>query len=220
MKTLKTPARIVRRRALLEFLGGRCSCQGVDCYHDGPCPVDDERCLQLDHIDGHGADDRRRLGLRNVVDYYSQHIDEAREKLQLLCANCNWVKRMANHETAGTGRGYHSAGAEMTIVDRLKACPEFATVRDELEALLAQDGIDADPHLVGWLRERGLYRNHRITLAFSLAKAWAAQSYYNDSSDSLSRFLQERLITIETAKHGLVKIRDVLPDKGGSDAKS
>jgi len=141
------------------------------------------------------------------VDYYSQHVDEAKRKLQLLCANCNWVKRMANHETASVGRGYCSAHVDKTIVERLKERPEFVEVQDSLNALLAENGVSGDPHLVCWLRDRGLYRNHRVTLAFSLAKAWAGQSYYDDSSDSLSRFLQERLISIEVAGRGIGAVK-------------
>jgi hypothetical protein len=61
---------------------------GGKCVH---CGFDDERALQVDHIEGGGRaeDDYRAYVLR---------VWEHPEKYQLLCANCNWIKRDENEE--------------------------------------------------------------------------------------------------------------------------
>jgi hypothetical protein len=73
------------RRETIAYLGGNC----------GRCGFDDERALQLDHINGGGASESKRLG---VAAFYRQILDGRRPDIQLLCANCNWIKRAENHE--------------------------------------------------------------------------------------------------------------------------
>ncbi len=75
-----------------EKLGGA-FCVG----YDGPCKweVTDIRCLQIDHVHGDGAEDRKNIhaGERlyaHIVDDLTQ--EEARSKYQVLCANCNAIK--------------------------------------------------------------------------------------------------------------------------------
>ena len=93
-----------KRFQLMEFLGNRCSCsRNGGCWHDGPCQVDDDRCLQIDHIRGGGSVDiRLRGGNGSMVVYYLKHLDEAKRNLQVLCSNCNWVKRDRNNEVNST----------------------------------------------------------------------------------------------------------------------
>jgi hypothetical protein len=58
------------------------------------CGHRDIRVLEMDHIHDDGAEDRRRFkGARSMLTYYLSRPDEARERLQLLCRNCNWLKR-------------------------------------------------------------------------------------------------------------------------------
>jgi len=80
------------RISLIGMLGGECS----------TCGFRDVRALQLDHIDGSGAADRRRFKNIGVTyyHYYLKNIEEAHQKLQVLCANCNWIKRDINNETS------------------------------------------------------------------------------------------------------------------------
>jgi len=73
-----------RRTALLAFFGGCCRL----CGYDSP------RALQLDHIHGDGAADRRAGNgkLREQYLLMMSNPEAARKKYQLLCFNCNFAK--------------------------------------------------------------------------------------------------------------------------------
>jgi len=58
------------------------------------CGFSDKRALQFDHINGGGNKDIKTLT------YYVNHPEEARQKLQVLCANCNRIKVIENKEFA------------------------------------------------------------------------------------------------------------------------
>lgn len=65
------------------------------------CGFSDERALQIDHIDGGGREHRLRVG-RGNRSYYKSILDDPKikSKFQILCANCNWIKRAENKECA------------------------------------------------------------------------------------------------------------------------
>jgi hypothetical protein len=51
--------------------------------------------LCFDHINSDGAVDRKRIsktGSGGTVRHYLQNLGEAKEKIQILCANCNLIK--------------------------------------------------------------------------------------------------------------------------------
>jgi len=89
------------------LLGDSCACNGVDCWHDGKCTVTDSRVLQVDHVYGGGKKDPARKSkgrgdrTRDMYIYYLKNPDEARQRLQVLCANCNWAKVARNNEHTG-----------------------------------------------------------------------------------------------------------------------
>ncbi len=66
------------------------------------CGFDDVRALQLDHIKGDGAIERKKFKNSHYEwhFYRYENPDLAKEKLQVLCANCNWIKREENDETS------------------------------------------------------------------------------------------------------------------------
>lgn len=75
------------RNKIIELLGRRCV----------RCSFDDIRALQIDHIAGGGRQDRIKSGKK----YYFLvlgSVVEKENKYQLLCANCNWIKRAENGE--------------------------------------------------------------------------------------------------------------------------
>ena len=64
---------------------------GRECKN---CGLNDIRILHFDHINNDGYEDRKRLkGVNQFLRYYNRHPEEAKQKLQILCANCNWMKR-------------------------------------------------------------------------------------------------------------------------------
>ena len=60
------------------------------------CGFSDARALQLDHIDGGGRKKRKGIGPTKFYHYVLDHPDE----FQVLCANCNTIKRIENEEHA------------------------------------------------------------------------------------------------------------------------
>lgn len=64
---------------------------GSKCGH---CGFTDPRALQLDHIHGGGVKENKALGTRGIYQRALKYPDE----YQLLCANCNWIKRVENKE--------------------------------------------------------------------------------------------------------------------------
>lgn len=64
------------------------------------CGFDDPRALQVDHINGGGTQEHKELGIWGVMKKVLYHVEigNVDEYYQLLCANCNWIKRSENRE--------------------------------------------------------------------------------------------------------------------------
>lgn len=71
------------RKAAIKALGGRCKF----------CGFDDARALQFDHIEACGS---ARKGTMEIC--YDIVHGETGGRIQLLCANCNWIKRWEQAE--------------------------------------------------------------------------------------------------------------------------
>lgn len=73
-------------------LGGKCK----------ECGFSDERALQIDHISGDGPRDVRYGQRGGSTAYYYKRVVESsargENRYQLLCANCNWIKRFKQNE--------------------------------------------------------------------------------------------------------------------------
>ena len=83
-----------KRQEIIDLLGGVCV----------ECGFSDLRALQIDHINGGGHQERVKRG--NGHTYYNhilREIDAGKELYQLLCANCNWIKRYEEHEYLHVG---------------------------------------------------------------------------------------------------------------------
>lgn len=77
---------------LLSF--GKFKC--ASCSYDS-----DIRALVIDHINGEGYKERRLKLFKSsyyMIKYYLSNPDEAFEKLQILCYNCNWIKKLESKE--------------------------------------------------------------------------------------------------------------------------
>ena len=67
------------------------------------CGYSDWRALQIDHINGDGAIERRKgATMRDSVDRRKEILAD-KGRYQILCANCNWIKRYENREAREKG---------------------------------------------------------------------------------------------------------------------
>ena len=66
---------------------------GGACKH---CGFSDIRALQIDHINGGGVKERKELGSEGACKLVISGQDN--NMYQLLCANCNWIKRAERNE--------------------------------------------------------------------------------------------------------------------------
>jgi len=69
---------------VFELLGNKCI----------RCSFSDRRAFQIDHIYGNGHQQRKGMGTESFLKYVLNHPEE----FQLLCANCNQIKRVENKE--------------------------------------------------------------------------------------------------------------------------
>ena len=76
------------RNAIKQFLGGQCL----------RCGITDVRVLQVDHVNGDGWAERKVRFFGTNQKKAFEKIQREREKYQLLCSNCNWIKRFENQE--------------------------------------------------------------------------------------------------------------------------
>jgi hypothetical protein len=84
------------KEKLILILGGfMCNCDRINCWHKDKCTVIDSRCLQIGHKNGDGKIDRERFKKKQdaLYRYYISHPEEAKEKLEITCSNCNWIRR-------------------------------------------------------------------------------------------------------------------------------
>jgi hypothetical protein len=112
----KNPAKFIARRkvsvqkyrtAVLTLLGDVC-CQ---------CGYSQRPALQIDHVRGGGKEQFRKLG--NTEKYYKHIIQQltlGSKEYQLLCANCNQLKRHNNGESK-TRRKPVNVIAERSLFD-------------------------------------------------------------------------------------------------------
>lgn len=71
------------RKEILELLGNKCEV----------CNESDWRCLQIDHVNGGGNQERKKLyNLDSRYKYMLEKIRNGSKDYQILCSNCNWKK--------------------------------------------------------------------------------------------------------------------------------
>ena len=74
------------RSIMIDALGGKCV----------RCGFSDERALQIDHVNGGGRSEHRKY---SPSIFCKKVITEAKSgKYQILCANCNWIKKSEKGE--------------------------------------------------------------------------------------------------------------------------
>lgn len=84
-----------KKLEIIRLLGGKCS--NPNCLVIGGC--NDVRCLQIDHINGGGVYHSKRRGTGGVwLDVLKEIKSGNSKNYQLLCANCNWIKKSDKNE--------------------------------------------------------------------------------------------------------------------------
>lgn len=92
--------RLKLKLELFTLLGGKC----INPFGSHDKPFTDIRCLQVDHVNGGGIKDyKKKTGSKNGGGemYYKKVLVEIKagsKDYQLLCANCNWIKRYEKKE--------------------------------------------------------------------------------------------------------------------------
>jgi hypothetical protein len=75
-----------RRAKIFDILGRKCvSCGFLDI-----------RALQIDHINGGGSKEGKKKGYNSFI--LLRCVSENPLGYQVLCANCNWIKRSTHNE--------------------------------------------------------------------------------------------------------------------------
>lgn len=74
------------KQTIYEKLGNTCS----------RCGFSDPRALQIDHVRGGG--NKEHTVVKNAHKYLRKVIEDTEGLYQILCANCNWIKRHENQE--------------------------------------------------------------------------------------------------------------------------
>ena len=80
-----------KRTSVILKLGGKCA-----------CGYSDMRALQIDHVNGEGSKERRRLNGIPFLNKVLKQIDAG--LYQVLCANCNWIKRSETENEKPKGK--------------------------------------------------------------------------------------------------------------------
>lgn len=84
------------RRRYWRLKGEMFSLLGEKCVR---CGFSDKRALQFDHVNGGGSkEDESGLTGQKQLNYYVNNPEIAKKTLQVLCANCNWIKRHEQNE--------------------------------------------------------------------------------------------------------------------------
>lgn len=106
---------------IYELLGDKCS--SPECHTPGG--ETDRRCLQIDHVNGDGSRDRKKY--KSIRDYY-QAILANPNNYQILCANCNWIKRFENKEYKPWGKPIKVKTYSKLMFQQLKEETDFLII--------------------------------------------------------------------------------------------
>jgi hypothetical protein len=88
---LSRKTNLILRDSAIDRLGGKC----VKCGYN-----ENRNAFQIDHINSDGYIERKQAGFTHIRFYKSIIQSGDQGKYQLLCANCNQIKRFENKEHA------------------------------------------------------------------------------------------------------------------------
>ena len=105
---LQKQQRLRTRLEIFRLLGNKCS-NPYNLNHGDFSKI--KECLQIDHINGNGIEEYGKLSAYTYLNHVLKEIRNGSKNYQLLCANCNWIKRVRNGEVTKANvykRGWHS----------------------------------------------------------------------------------------------------------------
>lgn len=91
---LSKRANHMKRVRALMLLGGKCN----------HCGINDMRVLDFDHVNDDGSEDRKKHG----KSLNPKRVFENPEMFQILCANCNRIKRLENLDNSHLAENFNS----------------------------------------------------------------------------------------------------------------
>lgn len=107
------------------------------------CGITDRDVLSFDHKRGGGEKERNQMGGQfPMIRYYYMHLDEARNRLQVLCANCNWRQNFLGRYGIRAGRtAVRTRRMRRELIDLLGG-PRCGSCGDTDFAILTIDHIN------------------------------------------------------------------------------
>jgi len=87
-----------RRKQIFDLLGNKCSNPFNIDHTSFEKEPDYIYCLQIDHVNGGGSEERKKIGGGSLMKLIYEKVKSGSKDYQLLCANCNWIKRYKNSE--------------------------------------------------------------------------------------------------------------------------
>lgn len=112
---------------------------GNECQH---CGFKDPRALQIDHVNGGG--NREHKEIKNTRKFYDKVLADTSGTYQLLCANCNWIKRHERKENLTT--------YVLTTEGRATLKAARAPISDQTRALMREVHLGQKPSLESRLK--------------------------------------------------------------------
>lgn len=88
--------RLGLRLKVIEKFGGKCANPFNIDHTSFEMEPDYIYCLQIDHVNGGGKKEHNRY--KSGTSYLKKVLVDTEGKYQLLCANCNWIKRHRKNE--------------------------------------------------------------------------------------------------------------------------
>lgn len=100
-KACKEERKKLKMEVLTHYSNGIPKCANIYNFHKEE--ITDIRCLQIDHIKGRNT----KLPFRSGGDlYHWLKRNNYPKGYQVLCCNCNWIKRYENKECGYMGMGF------------------------------------------------------------------------------------------------------------------
>ena len=97
------------------------------------CGFADKRALQIDHRNGGGNQEHKKV--KNHESFLNLVLRDVDNRYQILCANCNWIKRIENRENPKDNTIPEQSRQKMSEIARRRVVPEETKQRQSASHL-------------------------------------------------------------------------------------